>query len=118
MWQMAFALAADPSVSVVRALMTMTFWTFSSFATVAKDSKVIADRSRRVHTNVCVATSRIRAFTTKEMQASRDSFWGRIMGEVAEFASRAAAGLEIFFAHSKPVLVVNIWAQRTLWAMS
>lgn len=93
MWQVALALAADTSVSVIGTFMNMAFWTLSTFATVAKDSKVFADSSRWVHTNVCIATIRVRAFTTKEMQASSDSFWGGIMGEVAEIAGRAAAGL-------------------------
>jgi len=115
---MTFALAADPSVSVVGTFMNMTFWTLFSFATVAKDSKVFAYRSRWAHTNVCIAAGHVGAFTTKEMQASRNSLWGRIMGQVAEFASGAAAGLEIFFAHCKPVLVVNIWALRSLETMS
>lgn len=107
---MTFALAAYPSVSVVGTFMSMTFWTLFSSATVAKDSKVFADRSRWVHTNVCVTTARIGTFTTQEMQAGRNSFWGRIMGEVAKFASGAAAGLEILLAHRKSVLVVDIRA--------
>ncbi len=107
---MASALAAYPSVSVVGTFMNMTFWTLFSFATVAEDSKVFADRSRWAYTNVCVATGRIGAFTTKEMQAGRNSFWARVMGEVAKFASRAAAGLKVSFAHGKSVLVVNIRA--------
>jgi hypothetical protein len=107
---MAFALAAYPSVSVVGTFMNMTCWTRLSFATVAKDGKVFADRSSWVHANVCVATGRIGAFTTKEVQASRNSFWGRFMGEIAKFASGAAAGLEVLLAHGESVFIVDIRA--------
>lgn len=118
MWQVAFRLAADPSVSVIGTLMNVTFWTVCCLATIAEDGKVFADQSPWVDANMCIATGRFRTVSTKEMQAGRDSFRRRIMGKVAGIAGRTAACLEILFAYGDLGGIMNIRTERASRAMS
>jgi len=78
-WQMAFTLAASTSVSVIGTFMNMTFRAACPLAAIAEHGKVFADRSGWIDTNVCIATCRVRTFTTKEMQASRYSLGSGFM---------------------------------------
>ena len=72
----------------------------ATLATKTKHGEVTTDRCAGVDMHMGVAASGVSAVATKEMQTSRDSFWGRFMRKIAGVAGRAITSSEELAANS------------------
>lgn len=89
-----------------------------SVLAVAESSESMANRSRRVDPDVCIAALVVGAVAAQKMHACRDAVGRRLVRQVTTLTQSAIASQQMVFADGNLVRIMHVAALRSFGARS